>query len=71
MSTEASKQAVTGFKVSNFQVKKTKDSERVKLVLEADVGTIGAGEYDMVDVLKALLSHQTGDMDVGLSVFVK
>ncbi len=71
MSTEATKQSVTGFKVATFQVKKTKDSERVKLVLEADVDTITAGNYDMGDVLKALLSHQTGDVDVGLSVFVK
>ena len=68
---EVSKQAVTGFKVVTFQVKKTKDSEKVKLVLEADVDAIGSGEYDMGDVLKALLNHQTGDSDVGLSVYVK
>ena len=69
--TKSSKQAVTGFKVLTFQVKRAKDTEKVKLVLEADVDTIGAGNYDMGDVLKALLSHQTGDLDVGLSVFVK
>jgi uncharacterized protein YqeY len=68
---ETSKQAVTGFKVLTFQVKKSKDTEKVKMVLEAEVDTIGAGEYDMGDVLKALLSHQTGDVDVGLSVFVE
>jgi len=67
---ETSKQSVTGFKVLNFQVKKAKDSERVKLVLEADVDAIGSGTCDMGDVLKALLQHQTGDVDVGLSVFV-
>ena len=71
MSTEVTKQAVTGFKVATFQVKKTRDSERVKLVLEADVDTITAGDYNVGDVLKALLSHQTGDADIGLSVFVK
>lgn len=71
MLTETNKQSVTGFKVVTFQVKKAKDSERIKLVLEADVDNIGAGNYDMGDVLKALLSHQTGDTDVGLSVFVK
>ena len=69
--TKVSKQSVTGFKVLTFQVKKSKDTEKVKLVLEADVDDIGAGEYDMGDVLKALLSHQTGDEDVGLAVFVK
>lgn len=68
---DTSKQAVTGFKVLTFQVKKAKDSERVKIVLEADVDTVGAGEHDMGDVLKALLTHQTGDVDVGLSVFVE
>lgn len=68
---KTNKQAVTGFKVLTFQVKKAKDSEKVKLVLEADVDTIGAGEYDMGDVLKALLTHQTGDVDIGLSVFVE
>lgn len=68
---EVEKQAVTGFKVITFQVKKTKDNEKVKLVLEADVDAIGAGTHDMGDVLKALLNHQVGDSDVGLSVFVK
>lgn len=68
---ETSKQAVTGFKVLTFQVKKAKDSEKVKLVLEADVDDISAGDYDMGDVLKALLTHQTGDVDVGLSISVE
>lgn len=64
-------QAVSGFKVLNFQVKKAKDTERVKIILEADVDNIGAGNFDMGDVLKALLHHQTGDVDVGLSVFIE
>lgn len=68
--TEATKQAVTGFRVVSYQVKKTKDGEVVKLLLEANVDAIGAGEHDMGDVLKALLHHQTGDTDVGLSVFM-
>ena len=67
----SSKQSITGFKVLNFQVKKAKDTEKVKLVLEADVDNIGAGNNDMGDVLKALLHHQTGDVDVGLSVFIQ
>ena len=71
METVSKSQSVTGFKVLTFQVKKTKDSEKVKLVLEANVEDIGSGEFDMGDVLKALLNHQTGDSDVGLSVFIK
>ena len=68
--TESTKQSVTGFKIVSFQVKKGKESETVKILLEADVDGIGCGAYDMGDVLKALLAHQTGDTDVGLSVFV-
>ncbi len=66
----ASKQSVTGFKVINFQSKTSKDTEKVRLVLEAEVDTMGAGTYDVGDILKALLHHQTGQIDVGLSVFV-
>ena len=66
-----SKQAVTGFNVLTFQVKKAKDTEKVKLVLEADIDSIGAGNYDMGDVLKALQHHMTGDTEVGLSVFMQ
>ena len=69
--TEPTKQAVVGFKVCDFQVKKKKDGEIVKLVLIANVDSIGAGECDMGDILKALLQHQVGDVDVGLSVLVQ
>ena len=69
MSEASTKQAVTGFKVISFQVKKAKEGETVKLLLEASVDSIGAGTCDMGDVLKALLHHQTGEVDVGLSVF--
>jgi len=68
--TETVKQAVTGFQVVSFQVKKAKDGETVKLLLEASVDSIGAGTCDMGDVLKALLQHQTGEVDVGLSVLI-
>ena len=67
---DMTKQGVSGFKVVSYQVKKVKDGEVVKLLLEASVDAIGAGEHDMGDVLKALLHHQTSDTDVGLSVFV-
>jgi len=68
--TTTNKQAVTGFQVLTFQVKKTKDTEKVKLVLEADVDCVGAGSKDMGDILKAFLHHQVGNIDIGISVFV-
>lgn len=68
---EQNKQSVSGFKVITYQVKKGKDTEHLKLVLQADVENIGAGEYGFGEVLKALWSHQASDMDVGFSVFVK
>jgi len=65
------KQGVTGFKIVSFHVKKAKESEKVKILLEADVNDIGVGpKHDMGDLLKAFLSHQTGDVDIGLSVFI-
>lgn len=65
------KQGVTGFKVISFNVKKAKENEKVKVILEADADAIGVGpKYDMGDLLKAFLSHQTGDIDIGLSVFM-
>ena len=67
----SSKQGITGFKVISFQVKKSKDGERVKLLLEASVDDIGAGEKNVGDVLKAFLYHQSGETDIGLSVFVE
>jgi len=69
--TEATKQGVTGFKVVSYQVKRVKDGEVVKLLLEANVESIGAGDQDMGDILKALLHHQISDTDVGLSVFIQ
>lgn len=71
MTATTSKQAVTGFNVLTFQVKKAKDTEKVKLVLEADVDCIGSGNFDMGDVLKALQHHMTGDTEVGLSLFMQ
>jgi hypothetical protein len=69
--TETAKQSVVGFKVVDFAVKKKKDNEIVKLVLVANVDSMGAGDYDVGEILKALLHHQTGDVDVGLSVFMQ
>lgn len=65
-----SKQAITGFSVVTFALKKTKANEKVRLVLEASVDAIGAGGKDLGDVLKAFTEHATGETDVGLSVFM-
>lgn len=67
---ETNKQSVGGFKVVNYSVKGKKDTEVVRLVLEADVDSIVAGECTMGDVQKAFLDHLTGDTEVGLSLFV-
>ncbi len=69
-SESAKKQSVTGFKVIGYMVKKSKDTEKIKLTLEAEVDSVSAGEYDLGDVMKALLEHSTGEVDVGLSLFV-
>ena len=66
-----SKQAVVGFGVANFTLRKTKDNEKVRLVLEANVDAIGAGSKNLGDVLKALADHATGEVEVGLSLFMK
>lgn len=66
----STKQAVSGFKVRDYQVKKAKDTEKVKLILEADVENLGAGNFDFGEILKALWSHQASETDIGLSVFM-
>ena len=66
----AKKQAVAGFKVIGYSVKKSKDTEKIKLVLEAEVDSVSAGECDVGQVMKALLEHSTSEVDVGLSLFV-
>jgi uncharacterized protein YqeY len=64
------KQAVGGFKVLNYSVKKGKEDEKLRVVLEASVAEITAGECDVGQVMKALLDHATGETEVGLSLFV-
>lgn len=67
---EVKKQAITGFKVVSYGVRRVKDCEKIKLVLEADVDDIGCGEYDMGDLQGALLHHRVSDTDVGFSLFM-
>ncbi|KKM24974.1 hypothetical protein LCGC14_1599670 [marine sediment metagenome] len=64
------KQSVAGFKVKEYQVKKGKDTEKVKLILEANVEDIKSGDVDFGEILKALWSHQASENDVGFSLFV-
>jgi len=65
------KQAVNGFKVCGFSVKKTKDGEKIKLILEAAVEDLSAGEFDNGKIMNALNNHLSGDTDVGLTLFIK
>ena len=67
---ESKKQSVSGFKILGYSVKKAKETEKIKLVLEAEVDAISAANCDMGQIMKALLDHQTGDVEVGLSLFV-
>ena len=67
---EVKKQSVTGFKVIKYDVRRAKDSEKLRLILEADFDDISCGEFNMGDVQGALLVHRIGDTDIGLSVFM-
>lgn len=70
MSEVSQKQSVGGFKLLNYSMKKAKEDEKIRIVLEASVGEITSGEYDMGQVMKALLDHATGETEVGLSLFM-
>ena len=64
------KQSVVGLKVSQYQIKKGKDTEKLRLILEADVGDISAGNFGFGDFLKALWVHQSANTDVGFTLFM-
>lgn len=68
---ETLKQAVPGFKVVNVNVKKGKETEKVKLILEANVEDISAGEFEVGDVINSLMNLMTAEQDIGISVFIK
>lgn len=65
------KQSVTGFKVCNLSIKRGKDTEKVRLVLEASVEDVKAGEFDVGDVINGLTNALSADSELGLSVFIK
>ena len=65
------KQSIGGFKVVSYGSKKTKTSQKFRVILEADVEEVGTGAYNMGDFQKALLIHQDSEMPIGLNVFIK
>jgi len=65
------RQAVPGFKVVNVNVKKGKETEKLKLISEANIEDIGAGQFDVGDVINSLMNHMTAEQDLGISVFIK
>jgi len=67
---EVRKQSVTGFRVVSYQVKRVKDSEVLKIVIEATVDDIGCGKFNMGDLQGAMLSHRVSDTDIGFSLFM-
>jgi hypothetical protein len=54
-----------------YLVKKAKESERVKIVLEADVEEVTAGDFGFGDVLHALWAHQAGEQDVVINLYIE
>ena len=64
------KQAITGFKIMKYDSRKAKDTEKIRIILEAEVDTITYGEFNIGDVLDAFQHHQSGETDIGLTVFI-
>ena len=67
---EVKKQAVTGFKIVKYDSRKARDTEKLRVILEAEVDSIACGEHSIGDLLGALQHHQSGDTDVGFSLFM-
>jgi len=70
MSETVKKQAITGFKIMKYDSRKARDTEKLRIILEAEVDQISCGNYKIGDVLGAFQHHQSGETDVGLSVFM-
>lgn len=64
------KQAITGFKIMKYDSRKARDTEKLRIILEAEVDEISCGNFKIGDVLGAFQYHQSGETDVGLSVFM-
>jgi hypothetical protein len=65
------KQAFTGFKIMKYDSRKARDTEKLRIILEAEVENIGCGELNLGDLLGAMENHKSGEADVGFSLFVK
>ena len=68
---ETKKQGVVGLKVMKFDSRKARDTEKIRIVLEADIDDLGFGEKSLGDFLGALEYHKSGDTDVGFSLFME
>lgn len=58
---------VTGLKVLTYQLKKSKEEEKLKITLE---GTVEEITQDMGKVQKALLTHLTSENEVGFKLLI-
>jgi hypothetical protein len=67
---EVKKQAIVGFKIMKYDSRKARDTEKLRIILEAEVDSISCGDYNIGDLLGALQHHQSGETDIGLSVFI-
>lgn len=71
MEENKSKQGVVGLKVIKFDSRKAKDTEKIRIVLEADFESLGFGGKSLGDFLGALEHHKSSDTDVGFSLFME
>ena len=71
MSDVAQKQSVVGFKILKYDSRKTKENEKLRVILEVDLDELGCGEHSVGDFLGALEHHKSSDTDVGFSLFMK
>ena len=67
---EVKKQAVTGFKIIKYDSRKARETEKLRIILEAEVDGVGVGAHNIGELLGALQYHQSGDTDVGFSLFM-
>ncbi len=71
MSNIKKKQGIVGLKVMKFDSRKAKDTEKIRIVLEADFDDLGFGDKTLGDFLGALEHHKSSDTDVGFSLFIE
>lgn len=64
------KQSVVGLKVTKFDSRKAKDTEKIRILLEADIDDLGFGDKTIGDFFGALEHHKSSDTDVGFGLFM-